>query len=465
MFQLPSTRRLLSAVVIGLSLLFFFGFVHLTALQAAPRLQEEGTPADSGLYVVQPGDTVVIIADQFGITVEELRTLNDIPETNVIYVGQTLNVGNGQAATEAITATAVVSGTSAVTAPAEVSTPDVATATVTTGEVSETAVTTETEEMTATAEVSGTSAVTAPTEVSAPDVATATVATGEVSETAVTTGTEEMTATAEVSGTSAVTAPAEVSAPDVATATVATGEVSETAVTTGTEEMTATAAVTGAAAITATTVVTTTDAEAEAAGDPARFAAPQAGNSYHSPLAVNGVEIEAGQEVQVRLTDDRGATIAERTLTPGEEGLNTYLRFTIRNATSATFEITGTADGQVIRRESVRLLPGQVFLDLEAPVGGDKICGRALLLGYSSSSGGNVSGAAYAADGALLAEGSGSGGAQGEYRAFFIGLNPNVAEETEGYVTAFTRSATDDSLVDEIVVPVTFYPADSDACQ
>ena len=414
MFQLPSTRRLLSAVVIGLSLLFFFGFVHLTALQAAPRLQEEGTPADSGLYVVQPGDTVVIIADQFGITVEELRMLNDIPETNVIYVGQTLNVGNGQAATEAITATTAVSGTAAVTAPAEVS---------------------------------------------------ATVATGEVSETAVTTGTEEMTATAAVTGTSVVTAPAEVSAPDVATATVATGEVSETAVTTGTEEMTATAAVSGAAAITATTVVTTTDAEAEAAGDPARFAAPQAGNSYHSPLAVNGVEIEAGREVQVRLTDGRGATIAERTLTPGEEGLNTYLRFTIRNATSATFEITGTADGQVIRRESVRLLPGQVFLDLEAPVGGDKICGRALLLGYSSSSGGNVSGAAYAADGALLAEGSGSGGAQGEYRAFFIGLNPDVTEETEGYVTAFTRSATDDSLVDEIVVPVTFYPADSNACQ
>ncbi|MCB0047032.1 MAG: LysM peptidoglycan-binding domain-containing protein [Caldilineaceae bacterium] len=459
MFQLPSTRRLLSAVVIGLSLLFFFGFVHLTALQAAPRLQEEGTPADSGLYVVQPGDTVVIIADQFGITVEELRMLNDIPETNVIYVGQTLNVGNGQAATEAITATTAVSGTAAVTAPAEVS------ATVATGEVSETAVTTGTEEMTATAAVTGTSVVTAPAEVSAPDVATATVATGEVSETAVTTGTEEMTATAAVSGTSAVTAPAEVSAPDVATATVATGEVSETAVTTGTEEMTATAAVSGAAAITATTVVTTTDAEAEAAGDPARFAAPQAGNSYHSPLAVNGVEIEAGREVQVRLTDGRGATIAERTLTPGEEGLNTYLRFTIRNATSATFEITGTADGQVIRRESVRLLPGQVFLDLEAPVGGDKICGRALLLGYSSSSGGNVSGAAYAADGALLAEGSGSGGAQGEYRAFFIGLNPDVTEETEGYVTAFTRSATDDSLVDEIVVPVTFYPADSNACQ
>jgi LysM repeat protein len=50
-------------------------------------------PAGVATYVVQRGDTLRIIANKFGTTVENLLRLNpDIRNANLIYVGQVINV-------------------------------------------------------------------------------------------------------------------------------------------------------------------------------------------------------------------------------------------------------------------------------------------------------------------------------------------------------------------------------------
>lgn len=42
------------------------------------------------VYVVQPGDSLSVIADRFGMSVEELAQANDIADPNLIQVGQKL---------------------------------------------------------------------------------------------------------------------------------------------------------------------------------------------------------------------------------------------------------------------------------------------------------------------------------------------------------------------------------------
>ena len=119
-----------------------------------------------------------------------------------------------------------------------------------------------------------------------------------------------------------------------------------------------------------------------------------------------------------------GDVLAQRSLAAGEDISDTYLRFTVRERTPAQVEVTagdGSFEPVVV---SVLLLPGQQFIDVSAPMAGDKICGRALILGYSSTSGGKVIGAALDANGETLAQGTGAGGERGEYAPFFVGLNP-----------------------------------------
>jgi LysM repeat protein len=47
-------------------------------------------PAPGGTYVVQPGDTLTSIAVRYGVTVWSIVVLNNLPNPNLIYVGQTL---------------------------------------------------------------------------------------------------------------------------------------------------------------------------------------------------------------------------------------------------------------------------------------------------------------------------------------------------------------------------------------
>jgi LysM repeat protein len=58
---------------------------------ATPQPTPTPTPTPS-TYEVQPGDTLLGIAGQFGIDVEALAAANDISDADVIYPGQVLDI-------------------------------------------------------------------------------------------------------------------------------------------------------------------------------------------------------------------------------------------------------------------------------------------------------------------------------------------------------------------------------------
>ena len=59
-----------------------------TATAFASQLRPTLTPA--GLYVVQDGDTLSSLAEQFNITVEEILVANNLTDPNALQVGQAL---------------------------------------------------------------------------------------------------------------------------------------------------------------------------------------------------------------------------------------------------------------------------------------------------------------------------------------------------------------------------------------
>jgi LasA protease len=54
-------------------------------------------PQDSGAYAVQPGDTLATIASLYGITVDALLAINQLPNPNALEVGQSINIPGGSA--------------------------------------------------------------------------------------------------------------------------------------------------------------------------------------------------------------------------------------------------------------------------------------------------------------------------------------------------------------------------------
>jgi len=103
-----------------------------TATEYARRLVPSPTPA--GLYVVQQGDTLSGLAEDFGTTVEEIMAANGLTDPNAIQSGQTLIIPALVAATPALDATAPISATANMTATGS----PTATATLTTTAVSTT---------------------------------------------------------------------------------------------------------------------------------------------------------------------------------------------------------------------------------------------------------------------------------------------------------------------------------------
>ncbi|WP_316630689.1 LysM peptidoglycan-binding domain-containing protein [uncultured Ruminococcus sp.] len=43
-------------------------------------------------YVVRPGDTIVSIADRYGLEIENILALNNLEDPNIIYPGQILRL-------------------------------------------------------------------------------------------------------------------------------------------------------------------------------------------------------------------------------------------------------------------------------------------------------------------------------------------------------------------------------------
>ncbi|HMO60357.1 MAG TPA: LysM domain-containing protein [Roseiflexaceae bacterium] len=62
----------------------------IDATATAFALRTIPTPTPSGLYVVQPGDTLSALAVEFGTTVGELIAANGLTDPDALQVGQTL---------------------------------------------------------------------------------------------------------------------------------------------------------------------------------------------------------------------------------------------------------------------------------------------------------------------------------------------------------------------------------------
>ncbi len=88
--------------------------VDATATVYAQQLIPSPTPA--GLYVVQRGDTLSGIAEDFGTTIEEIMAANGLTDPNAVQAGQTLLIpslisGTLTFGTPEVAATPVVSAT------------------------------------------------------------------------------------------------------------------------------------------------------------------------------------------------------------------------------------------------------------------------------------------------------------------------------------------------------------------
>lgn len=83
---------------------------HEEGSQAAPAgpapVASVAPPADAGVYIVQPGDTLSGIAARYGTTWQALAAANGITNPDLIYPGQavTINVGGGARATYTVVA-------------------------------------------------------------------------------------------------------------------------------------------------------------------------------------------------------------------------------------------------------------------------------------------------------------------------------------------------------------------------
>ena len=71
------------------------GIVNANYIWVGQRLTIPGggaAPEGGQTYVVQPGDTLASIAVQFGTTAWAIANANNLPNVNIIYVGQTLRI-------------------------------------------------------------------------------------------------------------------------------------------------------------------------------------------------------------------------------------------------------------------------------------------------------------------------------------------------------------------------------------
>jgi LysM repeat protein len=93
-----------------------------TPTAAAPAVTSTPGPGEPVTYRVQPGDTLLTIANQFGVTVEEIMAANGLENPNFIQAGQELIIPVGGLPTAAPTATATVGATRQV-APPDTATP------------------------------------------------------------------------------------------------------------------------------------------------------------------------------------------------------------------------------------------------------------------------------------------------------------------------------------------------------
>lgn len=345
-----------------LSFILVFALCVLTLLVQRPLFAanqyQTADTTEPTTYVVQAGDTLSAIARRFETTVDALIELNNLPNANVIYVGQTLVIRAPEAT------------------PTPGSTVPEATAT------------------------------------SAP---TATVAA-----TPTITVTPVVTATATVTATPVITAP-----------------------------------------------VVWTDPPL-----PIEVFSPLGNGLYHSPIEVVGFSQTFEGNVNLRLTDDGGNVLAERSTIGGSvDGFaffHSYLRFTVTEPITGLLEIfeTSAQDGNEINTVAipVTLLPGQRVIDINNPTPGQAVCAPVVVAGYSNTFEASLLVELADRSGATLNQTTASGGNLGVYAEFLATLESDTSEAQALLVGAYEEAASGAGPVDHTRFPVTLYPAGSEEC-
>ncbi len=188
---------------------------------------------------------------------------------------------------------------------------------------------------------------------------------------------------------------------------------------------------------------------------------PVADTAYHSPIAITGLAQPGAGDLAVSLTGADGAVLAERTLAVGEAAafFRTYVRFEITEPTAAVLAVGG-------QEIAVTLIPGQRFVDVNRPAVGGAACGAVTVNGYSNTFEANVVLALSTRDGQVLEELPATGGSLGVYRDFAATFG-FVGDETVALLAAAyeTDASGQYAAIDRTVIPVTYYPAGSAACE
>ena len=115
----PSSPRPTAAVILDITVA---PTQDVDATVTAYARQLVPTPTPAGLYVVQQGDTLGGLAEDFGTTVEDLMAANGLTDANAIQAGQTLLIPSLISGTLVLGTPAPLAGTVVTTATAMLTT-------------------------------------------------------------------------------------------------------------------------------------------------------------------------------------------------------------------------------------------------------------------------------------------------------------------------------------------------------
>jgi LysM repeat protein len=200
---------------------------------------------------------------------------------------------------------------------------------------------------------------------------------------------------------------------------------------------------------------------------------PSTGGAYHSALDVTGLSRTFEGNVGMYLVDEAGSILARRFANGGTldepSFFHTRLRFTVTEPTPAllkVFEIDAR-DGSRIDEVQIpiTLLPGQRAIDIDRPAVGDDLCAAVFVTGYSNTFEATVILELWDAEGELLEQTFTAGGTLGVYRNFFAAFDTRVSEPTPIFVAVYEIDASGRfDHIDKSVIPATLFPESGAAC-
>jgi hypothetical protein len=194
--------------------------------------------------------------------------------------------------------------------------------------------------------------------------------------------------------------------------------------------------------------------------------------AYHSPLDITGLSQTFEGHVGIRLFDQNGDVLAERSAIGGSvdgfDFFHTYVRFNVSEVQTGTLEVfeESAEDGSRLTEVLVplTLLPGQRVIDLNTPEVGATLCEPIIIAGYSNTFEATVGIDLRQRNGDLITQTFTTGGNLGIYSDFSIALTHPVTEPQPLLISAYETSAESGGLIDLARVPVALYPAESEQC-